>query len=61
MEKLANIDELRDRAKEVAALLKILSHPNRLLAACQLMEGEQSVGEIEARAGPTASAMPPWP
>ena len=45
------LDELRERAGEVAGLLKILSHPNRLLVACELMEGECSVSEIEARTG----------
>lgn len=44
------IEGLRARAGEVAELLKTLSHPNRLLIACQLMSGEHSVSEIEARA-----------
>ncbi len=43
-----DVDALRRRAGEVARLLKILSHPNRLLIACQLMGGEHSVSEIEA-------------
>lgn len=43
--------DLRARAEEVAGILKVLSHPNRLLIACDLMEGERSVGEIEARTG----------
>jgi ArsR family transcriptional regulator len=50
MAKSQDISELKARAGEVAGLLKTLSHPNRLLIACQLMEGEQSVSEIEARA-----------
>ncbi|MEQ8435330.1 MAG: metalloregulator ArsR/SmtB family transcription factor [Oceanicaulis sp.] len=45
------IDELRGRADEVAGTLKLLSHPNRLLVACELMEGERSVSQIEARTG----------
>lgn len=49
MVKPADIHELRARAGEVAGLLKTLSHPNRLLIACDLTEGERSVGEIEAR------------
>ena len=47
----ADLKELRKQASDVAALLKTLSHPNRLLIACQLMQGEQSVSEIETRAG----------
>jgi len=46
-----NIDELRDRADEVSGTLKLLAHPNRLLVACELMEGERSVSQIEARTG----------
>ena len=39
----ADIDDLRDRATEVAGLLKVLSHPNRLLIACELANGETTV------------------
>ncbi|XBQ16695.1 MAG: metalloregulator ArsR/SmtB family transcription factor [Oceanicaulis sp.] len=46
-----DIAELRPRAEEVAGLLKLLSHPGRLLIACELMEGERSVSDIEARTG----------
>lgn len=51
MTKPATIDALQARADEVSALLKILSHRNRLLVACDLMDGERSVGEIEAQTG----------
>lgn len=51
------IKELRARAEEVSALLKVLSHPNRLLIACDLMEGERSVGEIESRTGVRQPAL----
>lgn len=50
MAKPGDIEGLKKRAGEVAGLLKTLSHPNRLLIACQLMSGEHSVSEIEARA-----------
>ncbi|HNR77581.1 MAG TPA: metalloregulator ArsR/SmtB family transcription factor [Parvularculaceae bacterium] len=43
-----NIDELRERAGEVAGLLKLLSHPNRLLIACELSGGERSVSALES-------------
>ena len=46
-----DIEELRDRAGEVSSLLKLLAHPNRLLVACELMEGERAVSEIEAATG----------
>lgn len=47
----ARVDSLRLRANEVAKLLKTFSHPNRLLIACDLMQGERSVGELETRTG----------
>ena len=49
--KQTDIEELRERSGEVATLLKTLAHRNRLLIACQLMEGEQSVSEIEEKTG----------
>ncbi|HXI86077.1 MAG TPA: metalloregulator ArsR/SmtB family transcription factor [Parvularculaceae bacterium] len=51
MSKPADLAELKARAAEAAKLAKAMSHPNRLLVACQLLEGEQSVSEIEARSG----------
>ncbi|MCR9129409.1 MAG: metalloregulator ArsR/SmtB family transcription factor [Alphaproteobacteria bacterium] len=46
-----NLEELRERAGEVSGLLKLMANPSRLLVACELMEGERSVSEIEARTG----------
>lgn len=46
-----NLEQLRERAGEVSGLLKLLSHPNRLLVACEMMEGERSVSQIEAFTG----------
>lgn len=45
------LDELRERAGEVSALMKLLAHPGRLLVACELIEGERTVSEIEERTG----------
>ena len=39
--------EMAVRAEEVAALLKVMAHPVRLMLACKLAEGEFSVGELE--------------
>lgn len=47
---------MRRKSKEVAALLKQLSHPQRLLIFCCLIEGEKSVGEIEQACGASQSA-----
>lgn len=42
---------LRERAGEVSGLLKLLANPGRLLIACELMDGERTVSEIEQRTG----------
>lgn len=42
------ITDLKARAEGVSSLLKELSHPNRLLIACALTEGEMNVSELEA-------------
>lgn len=44
---IKSLSSLRRQSKEVANLLKQLSHPQRLLILCSLIEGEKSVGEIE--------------
>lgn len=43
--------ELKSQAEQVAGLLKMLSHPNRLKIACELCAGEASVSALEARIG----------
>lgn len=49
--------KLRHRSEDVATLLKQLSHPQRLLILCSLVEGEKSVGEIEEACGASQSAV----
>lgn len=39
---------MRERADEVSALLKVLSHPKRLLILCQLVDRERAVGDLAA-------------
>lgn len=51
------LSELRQRSEGVAALLKQLSHPQRLLILCCMVEGEKSVGEIEVACGASQSAV----
>lgn len=51
---MATANKMRDfqvRAREVAGLLKLLSHPNRLLIACELRDGEASVSALEEAIG----------
>ncbi|HAI46664.1 MAG TPA: transcriptional regulator [Stenotrophomonas sp.] len=45
------------QADAAAALLKALAHPARLRVLCRLVEGEASVGELQALSGLGASAL----
>ncbi|MEK6773525.1 MAG: metalloregulator ArsR/SmtB family transcription factor [Bdellovibrionota bacterium] len=55
--KSKSLFKLRRQSEEVAALLKQLSHPQRLLILCSIAEGEKSVGEIEEACGASQSAV----
>ncbi len=46
-----NIVEMEQRADDVAALMKSLSHRTRLMILCQLVDGEKAVGELAALLG----------
>ena len=37
--------------RQAADLMRRLSNPNRLMIACALIEGEQSVSELETKLG----------
>lgn len=41
-----NIKTMRKKADQVSGLLKVLSHPKRLLILCQLVGTERSVGDL---------------
>lgn len=45
------------RAGEAAQLLKALAHEARLLALCQLLQGEHTAGELQAASGLSQSAL----
>jgi ArsR family transcriptional regulator len=40
---------MRDSARRVTALLRALANEDRLLLLCEMVHGEVSVGELEAR------------
>lgn len=44
-----SLAEMEDHAHEVAAVLKTLAHPMRLLLACTLTQAEYAVGELEEK------------
>lgn len=51
MTRKIDMKDFQARAAEVSELLKLLSHPNRLLIACELRDGEASVSALEAAIG----------
>lgn len=52
-----NVDELRSRAGEAASFLKSIANDRRLIILCELVKGERSVGELEAIADLSQSAL----
>lgn len=45
------LTDMQEAAAGVAALLKTLGNPDRLLLLCQLSQGESNVSELEVRSG----------
>ncbi len=45
------LEQFRPKAAEICSLLKVMSHPNRLLLLCALHDGELSVSELEEVTG----------
>jgi DNA-binding transcriptional ArsR family regulator len=43
-----DVDRMVVHAREASDLLKALAHEGRLLILCDLLQGEKSVGELEA-------------
>ncbi len=48
---MPNTTQMQAAASQASALLKVLSHPDRLLLLCQLSQGEYCVSELEALIG----------
>jgi len=55
--KPAGLAELKERAGGMAARLKLLSHPERLLMLCRMDEGEVSVNALVEMTGLSQSAV----
>lgn len=57
MNKPTSLAELKTNASGMAAKLKIMSHPERLVMLCRMDEGEASVTELVALSGLSQSAV----
>ncbi len=57
MSGIEDIDRMEASAAEAAVLLKVLSHPGRLMLLCHLSTGEKTVGELEALIGARQAAV----
>ena len=51
------LDEMQIHAGQAANLLKALANENRLMIMCTLLEGELSVGELNAKVPLSQSAL----
>jgi len=49
--------ELQRNARRLAALLKAMSNPARLVILCEIIDGERSVGELERAVGSSQSSI----
>lgn len=58
-EEKSNIDveEMAKRSQALALILKKMSHPERLMVLCQLVDGEMGVGELQKRTTLSQSAF----
>lgn len=55
--KPTDLAELKANANSMAARLKLMSHPERLLMLCRMDEGEASVTELVALTGLSQSSV----
>jgi len=56
-EALSPLDEMREHASEASEFLKTLANSHRLLILCALLEGEQNVGQLNAKVDLSPSAL----
>lgn len=52
-----DLEKLHESARQASELLKALSNEHRLMILCNLLEGERSVGELQALIGLSQSAL----
>ncbi|MCD9539885.1 ArsR/SmtB family transcription factor [Photobacterium carnosum] len=51
------LDKMKQQATEVADLLKTMTHPERLIVLCQLMDGEMSANQLQLNSTLSQSAF----
>ncbi len=51
------MEEMKQKAKEIADLLKLVANENRLLILCELSKGPQSVGSLLEKLNITQSGL----
>lgn len=49
--------KMKRNCESVAAILKTIAHPQRLMLLCYLEDGEKTVGELEKLCGGSQSAI----
>lgn len=49
--------DMKERATEVANLLKTMTHPERLIVLCQLVDGEVSASQLQENSNLSQSAF----
>lgn len=51
------LEEMQSKASEAAGILKIMSHPERLMVLCQLVQGELGAGQLQESSALSQSAF----
>lgn len=51
------LDNMKQNVLEASELLRVMSHPERLMVLCQLTQGEVGVGELQRHSSLSQSAL----
>jgi DNA-binding transcriptional ArsR family regulator len=52
-----SLSQMKNNCDNVAAILKAIAHPQRLMLLCHLADGEKTVGELEKLCGGSQSSI----
>ena len=56
-QEVLSLRKMKSDCDSVAAILKAIAHPQRLMLLCCLADGEKTVGELEELCGASQSSM----